>query len=431
MEAELPQSDVADMKTITRDISGSAALFPIGRTACPPISAQRSHVPTADRRPVVLHFAYTIGGGGAEAMLINLAETLDPARFRSVVVAVNARPWPQHQQRLHDAGVSVHDLEGTAFLHRETLARLHNVLRHERPDIVQTWMHHADLIGGWASRLTGVRNIVWSLHCREIHRNPGESTLKTALFRRALALSSRIIPKRIISCSAAAVDDHAAVGYSRAKMMWIPNGIDAERFKPDIDAGLDTRAELGLPPATPVIGYVGRFHEMKDLSTFLRAAAILQTRMPNAHFVLCGGVEIEMTPAERELLAQLPQRQQVRFASFRPDPWRLYPALDVFTLSSRTEACPMTLIEAMSCGTACVTTDVGDCARLLGDVGLTVPAHDAPALADAWERTLRQVSAARTEVAVKSRQRVLDQFTCAQAARRYEEVYSQLLEVRK
>ncbi len=417
------------MKTIT--LGHSTALLPLGRVAHTAAQAPSLRSQAADKRPVVLHFAYSIGGGGAEAMLMNLATSLDSARFRSVVVAVNARPWPHHLQHLHDAGVHVHDLEGTAFLHRETLARLRNVLKQERPDIVQTWMHHADFVGGWAARLAGVRNIVWSIHCREIHRNPGESPRKTALFRRALALSSRFIPKRIISCSAAAIEDHAAVGYPRAKMMWIPNGIDAERFQPDLDAGLDTRAELALPPSAPVIGYVGRFHEMKDLSTFLRAAAILQTRMPNAHFVLCGGVETEMTDDERALLAQLPQRQQVRFESFRPDPWRLYPALNIFTLSSRTEACPMTLIEAMSCGVACVTTDVGDCAKLLGDVGSTVAKHDASALADAWERTLQQDASARAETAAQARRRVIEQFTITQAARRYEEVYSQLLEVRK
>lgn len=385
----------------------------------------------ADQRPAVLHFVHGIGGGGAEAMLINLAETLDPDRFRSIVVAVNAKPWPHLAARLREAGVTLHDLESTAFLKRETMSKLRAILRQERPDIVQTWMHHADLVGGWAARLAGVRKVVWSIHCREIHRNPGDSNLKIALFRQALALSSRFIPTRILSCSAAAIEDHVAIGYPRSKMRWIPNGIDAERFKPDIDAGLDTRAALHLPPNAPVIGYVGRFHEMKDLPTFLRAAALLQARVPEAHFVLCGGVEVEMSVEERELLAQLPRRDQVRLDSFRPDPWRLYPALNVFSLSSRTEACPMTIMEAMSCGVPCVTTDVGDCGRLLEGVGRVVPMRDAAALASAWEETLRLGPAARADLSQQSRQRALEHFTIAQAARQYADTYAQLVEVRK
>jgi glycosyltransferase involved in cell wall biosynthesis len=394
------------------------------------VAARPLPAPVRDRRPVVLHFAYSIGGGGAEAMLMNLAESLDPAQFRTVVVAINARPWGPQLQRLQDAGVDVHDLESTSYLHPRTLARLHAVLRAVRPDIVQTWTHHADLVGGWVARLARARNVVWSIHCREIHRNPGESNARMAFFRSALALSSRFIPRRIISCSAAAIEDHTALGYPRAKMRWIPNGIDAMRFMPDADAGLETRAEWKLPPHVPVIGYVGRFHEMKDLGTFLRAAAILQARVPDAHFVFCGGAEIDLTPAERGLLALLPQRQQVRFDSFRADPWRLYPALSLFSLSSRTEACPMTVIEAMSCGIPCVTTAVGDCPRLLEGIGSVVPLRDPAALASAWEQTLQLGDSAREAVATLSRQRVLEHFTIAHAARQYAETYAQLLEVR-
>ena len=425
----LPESDVDDMRTITLGTSDTLQL-PLRQPVRAFAVERPMPVLARDRRPVVLHFTYSIGGGGAEAMLMNLAESLDPAQFRSVVVAINARPWKHQLSRLHEAGVDVHDLESTTYLNPRTLARLHAVLRAERPDIVQTWTHHADLVGGWAAWLAGVRHIAWSIHCREIHRNPGDSDGKMACFRRALTFSSRFIPQRIISCSATAIEDHAAIGYPREKMRWIPNGINAERFVPDTDAGLDTRAELKLPPNAPVIGYVGRFHEMKDLATFLRAAALLQTRVPEAHFVFCGGVEVELGEVERELLAQLPQRQQVRFDSFRADPWRLYPALSVFSLSSRTEACPMTIMEAMSCGVPCVTTDVGDCARLLEGVGRVVPMHDAAALAAAWEQTLQLDAVAREEIARQSRQRVLEKFTIAHAARQYAETYAQLLEVK-
>ncbi len=417
------------MRTITLATSNTLSL-PIQQPMRAFVAAQTMPAPALDQRPVVLHFAYSIGGGGAEAMLMNLAESLDPAQFRTVVVAINAKPWPHQLKRLQEAGVNVHDLESTTYLNPRTLARLHAVLRAERPDIVQTWTHHADLVGGWAARVAGVRHIVWSIHCREIHRNPGDSDGKTALFRRALAFSSRFIPRRIISCSATAIEDHAAIGYPRAKMRWIPNGINAERFVPDTDAGLDTRAELKLPPTAPVIGFVGRFHEMKDLATFLRAAALLQTRMPEAHFVFCGGVEVELGEVERELLAMLPHRQQVRFDSFRADPWRLYPALSVFSLSSRTEACPMTILEAMSCGVPCVTTDVGDCGRLLEGVGQVVPMRDHSALARAWEQALQLGAAEREEIARNSRQRVLEKFTIAHAARQYAETYAELVEVK-
>ena len=91
----------------------------------------------------------------------------------------------------------------------------------------------------------------------------------------------------------------------------------------------------------------------------------------------------------------------------------------------------MTVIEAMSCGVPCVTTDVGDCSRLLEGVGQAVPMRDAAALAQAWEETLRLGPSARADIAQRSRQRVLERFTIAQAARQYAETYEELVEVRK
>jgi glycosyltransferase involved in cell wall biosynthesis len=416
------------MKTIVIQHREAAALMPMaGLAVDTPVPV---HAASVDRRPCILHFTYSTGGGGAESMLVNLVENTDTTRFRTVVVAVNARPWPEAAHRLHRAGARLYDLEGTAFLKRETLFKLRAAIHAERPDIMQTWMHHADFVGGWAARIAGVKKVLWGIHCREIHRNPEDSALKTAFFRLALRLSSKFIPTHVISCSAAAIEDHVKMGYPRRKMRWIPNGIDAERFVPSASARAATRAELDLPEDAPVIGYAGRFHEMKDLATFFRAAAELQHRVPEAHFVFCGGSDVELGAEEREALTLIPNRSQVRFVAFRADPWRLYPALDIFSLSSRTEACPMTIMEAMACGVPCITTDVGDCDAMLDAVGATVPARDHAALAAAWDKVLQIDDATRAELARISRQRVLERFTVATAARQYEETWSQMLGVR-
>ncbi len=421
------------MKSIVIHTSKEAALpLPfLPHRALHPAAPVQPPALAKDKRPTILHFTYSIGGGGAEAMLVNLVESLDPSQFRTVVVAVNASPWPHAAKRIRDAGASLHDLEGEAYLSRSTLARLRMVLHAERPDVMQTWMHHADLVGGWVARIAGVKKVLWSIHCREIHRNPGESAVKSAFFRRALGLSSKFIPSRILSCSAAAIEDHVKKGYPRKKMLWIPNGIDASRFRPSEQARVATRAELGIPEGAPLIGYVGRFHEMKDLPTFFRAAALLQQKLPDAHFVLCGGLEVELSETEREAFATIPNRTQVRFVPFRADPWNLYPAFDIFSLSSRTEACPMTVMEAMACGVPCITTEAGDCSRLLDEVGHTVPLHDAEGLAKAWQVTTTLDASTLHELAEASRQRVIERFTIAGATQRYAETYAQLLNIKK
>lgn len=389
-----------------------------------PQSGSRSEPALAgvSRRFSVVHFIAAPGGGGAEAMMRNLVRAMDPGRWRNVVIVMDGRPWPREMEELRAMGAEVHDLEATAFLRAGTLVKLVRLLREVRPDVLQTWMHHADFVGGWCARLAGVRRVVWGIHCREIHASPGESAARIRWFRRLLGASSRVLPSRVISCSAAAIRDHAAMGYPEPCMTWVPNGIDTSVFKPDAAARVRVRQELRVPESAPLVGFVGRFHEMKDLPTWLRAAAVLQSRRPETHFLLCGGHEPGLGDCARAALSVMPFRQQVHFAPFRADPQAVYPALDVFSLSSRTEACPMTLMEALACGVPCVTTDVGDCARLLGDSGSVVPVHDAEALARAWEEMLDH----RPDAAVLRRDAV-GRFDIRAAARGYENVYREVL----
>ena len=370
----------------------------------------------------VMHFIPSLGGGGAEAMLGNLVESMKSSPWRTIIVVLDGQAWPEAVQRLQACGAEVHDLESSAFLRPWTLLRLIRLMRRIKPDVVQTWMHHADFVGGWCARLAGVHHVIWGVHCREIHRNPGEGDAKAALFRKLIAWSATCVPTRIVSCSAAAMEDHAKLGYPRRKLVWVPNGIDTKRFMPDAADRLSMRREFRLPTEAPVVGFMGRFHEMKDLSTWLRAAALLQARRPEVHFLLCGGGEFDLGDCARAALSVVPRRQQVHFAPFRADPENVYIALDVFSLSSRTEACPMTLMEALSCGVRCVATDVGDCARLLEGVGKVVPPRDPEALALAWEEMLFEKAPDRAAL----HKAAIERFDIAVAAGRYEAVYEEV-----
>lgn len=370
----------------------------------------------------IAHFIAAPGGGGAEAMLRNLVVAMDPERWRSVVIVMDGHSWPKEMAELRAAGAEVHDLAEGAYLRKDTLVKLVKLLRQVRPDVLQTWMHHADFVGGWCARLAGVKNVVWGIHCREIHRNEHDSEMKMRVFRTLVGSSSKVVPARIISCSDAAMGDHVPLGYPRTRMVWVPNGINTSRFVPDAGARATLRHALHIPDEAPLVGFIGRFHEMKDLATWLRAAALLQARRPDTHFWLCGGERHELGPCASAALSVMPHRNQVHFTGFRSDPQRAYPALDVFSLSSRTEACPMTLMEALSCGVPCVTTDVGDCARLLEGVGKVVPARDPDALARAWEETITHPPAAGV-----LRAAAVERFDISTAARGYEKVYQEVL----
>lgn len=390
------------------------------------LNGTRPAATTAGKRPVLLHFIYGIGGGGAESMLRALVSRLDRQRWRVVVVAMRAENRPAEAAELRQSCDALHAIEEDSFLSRRALTKLWRVLRQERPAVVQTWMHHADFIGGLVARLAGAPRVVWGIHCREITQSPGEAAWKSQLLKHLLPWSAKLVPSRIVSCSQAALDDHLALGYPPTRLQWIANGIDTQRFRRSPSLRQETRHRLGLHEAEPVIGFVGRFHEMKNLPLLLRAFALLQQRLPETRLVLCG---VEKADLDAECLAlseSLPRPQMVLWLPFQNDPERFYPALDLFTLSSRTEACPMTVLEAMACGVPCVTTDVGDCALLTQGTGSVTPSGDAPALAAAWARWLTLTPEARAQTGSAARARVVEHFSLDHAAAAYDRLYSSL-----
>jgi len=402
-------------------VSDRAVTMPGGMTHI------KTEAQTGRALPTVLHFIYAVGGGGAEAMMRSLASHLDRRHWRVVVVALQAKNWPEETARLREAVDVLHVLEETALLSGGTLKKLSRVIRTERPDVVQTWMHHADFTGGLVARFCGVRQVVWGIHCREITRAPGESALKAWLFARLMPLLARWVPGRIISCSQAAVEDHVTLGYPPSEMTWIPNGVDTSRFKPCAQARQEMRARLGLSDDAPLIGFVGRAHEMKNLPLLLRAFGLLNARLPEARLVLCGVRQEDLDQASRAESAALPHPEAVFWLPFQANPEQFYPGLDLFTLSSRTEACPMTILEAMACGLPCVTTDVGDCGALIGEAGAVVPAGDAQALADAWQAVLKRTPEERAALGEAARRRLVAEFSLERAAARYQELYETLI----
>ena len=297
------------------------------------------------------------------------------------------------------------------------LAALVRLLRRARPDLVQTWMYHSDLLGGAAARLLGLP-VLWGVRHDAC---PGDKPL-TRLTRRACALLSPWLPRQVIFNSESARRSHAAAGYASRKLVVIPNGFDTARFRPDPAARAEVRRELDLPEYAPVVGLVARHHPDKDHATFLAAAAEVRARLPEARFVLCGeGVGWDV-PALAAAVDAGGLRPATRLLGARTDVERIFAALDLCALSSRTESFPNVLGEAMACGVPCVATDCGDVRAILGESGAVVPVADAAALAQAIADQLSLPAEARAEAGVAARRRVEAEFGLTAVAARFEAV---------
>jgi glycosyltransferase involved in cell wall biosynthesis len=173
-------------------------------------------------------------------------------------------------------------------------------------------------------------------------------------------------------------------GFSPGKTIVIPNGIDTDRFQPDLNGRAAIRAELGIAEDEVLIGRVGRLAPQKDYPTFLRAASLIARQLPKSRFV-CVGAGSDAFTAELKALAQeLELGERVQWLGARDEMPAIYSALDLNVSSSVFgEGTPNAVAEAMACGVPCVVTDIGDSAITVGNLGRVVPAEDPDALAEA------------------------------------------------
>lgn len=350
---------------------------------------------------------------------------MDPADFKSEVVSMLATGLLG--QRVQDLGVRVRSLHMRRGVPNPlALVRLARWLQQDPPDVIQTWQHHADLIGGLAASLAGNIPVAWGIHHTDLDPQfEKRSAIWTAM---ACARLSRQLPTQIVCCSKASIKSHIQMGYPADKMVFIPNGFDLEAFRPDSNARRSVRQEIRIPDAAPLIGLVARFHPEKGHRNFIEAAARLLAQVPECHFLLCGE---DITWGNAELvdwIEVLGIRRRCHLLGERTDIPRLTAAFDVATVAASGEAFPMVIGEAMACGIPCVATDVGDSAIIVGDTGVIVPPRDPQALADGWRRLLTDISQEeRMRLGLAARRRITENFSLAEIVAKYEGVYASLL----
>lgn len=375
----------------------------------------------------ILHVITSLWLGGAETMLCQLLEHTDRRKFAPTVVSL--RPAADLAARVKAAGVPLIclDMSPSPKHMLRGLRELKKIMRAQRPALVQTWMYHADFLGGLAARSIRPRPpVVWNIQHGVM--DPKETKRASLWLMRMLGPLSRWLPDRIFVCSRAAIETHARLGYARNKMVHIPNGADCDRFKPDLTARREIRDELGIPQDVPVIGMAGRYNPQKDYANFFGAVRIFQSSDSRAHFVACGSNVTPENPELARLLAECPDPSRVHLIGPRRDMPRVYPAFDVATLSSaHGEGMPVTLCEALACGVPGVATDVGDSADVVGPSGRIVPPKNDSALAGAWHVVLNLPAKERAELQHLARHRVQKNFALPVIASLYETLHESLI----
>lgn len=358
----------------------------------------------------VLHVITGLGVGGAESMLTRLATLAPPSLLTQRVVALV--PGGPNRAVLEQAGIGVADLGMTRGMPSlGALRRLAAEIRDFAPDVVQSWMYHADLCALAARALSGCSpRLAWGVRCSDMDTRRYGPLLRMVI-RACALLSGR--PDAVVANSVAGRDVHLGLGYAPRRFEIIPNGIDVTRFRPDAERRAALRARLGIAADRPVVAQVARVDPMKDYDGLLAAL----DRVPEVDALLIG--------AGTEDLPAGPRHHRL---GRRSDVADLLCAADVIVSSSAFgEGFSNALAEGMACGLPAVSTDVGDARLVVGDSGLVVPPGDPAALADAIRALATEDAAQHAVRAAAARAHVVDNFAIDVIIRRFADFYADLV----
>lgn len=277
------------------------------------------------------------------------------------------------------------------------------ILRAEKPDIVHAHMPISGFLARLAARVAGVPTVAYTCHGFLFnHRS-------SSLPRRALSFVMEWLAARVtdvfLTVSEAEARDARRLGIA-ARAEAVRNGRDPRVFRPDPVARARIRAELGVPQDRVVIIAVSRLVWHKGYPEL----AVAMRSVPEAELWVVGErLDSDRGPDMMALLRDAGLGYRLRLLGYRHDIPALLAAADIFTLPSRFEGLPMSVIEAMLTGLPVVATDVrGPDEQVRHEVtGLKVPAGDAAALGGAFARLVRD-AALRARMGQAGRQRALD-----------------------
>jgi glycosyltransferase involved in cell wall biosynthesis len=358
--------------------------------------------------------------GGAEKCLAELLLRLDRNQYSPIVYVLQSRPALDRSSlvaRLEAARIPLIFLNArNIWATPRVVWQLWCSLRKTRPQVVQTFLFHANLLGILASRGANISNLFVGVRVAEPNR--------WLRYRWRRWLENLFYPwaRGVVFVSHGVQASYAGSRFQK-KSLVIQNGIDAELYCDVQPADLTA---IGLSANTPMLLFAGRLHPQKGLSEFLEHLPRLLTLHPH-HLCIAGE-----GPEKRRLQLQVEKmglNQRVHFLGWREDIPALLKRADMLLLPSRYEGMPNIVLEAMAAETPLIATQVEGVAELLAEetIHCTAKPGDMKSLIDAVDWMLEHPEK-RREIAQKLHQRAIDVFDYVRMTGDYVRIWGTTIE---
>ncbi len=369
----------------------------------------------------IVHIITGLGDGGAEHTLFKICKYENKNKH----VVISLKSPGKYFSLLNKLGIKVYCLNINLFsIHKFFI--LINLLTSLKPDVVQTWLVHADFIGGIAARLAGIKKIIWNV--RYSNFKIGKAKFTTILIVKILAKLSHVIPQSIIINSKRAKKIFVIKGYNKKKLKFIPNGFDLSILKPLKYQKKKFKKKNKIRNHLPIIGNVARYDKKKDHVNLIKALSLV--RMKNINFI-CTLVGSNIDKNNKVLVAEIKKLnllKNVKLLGQNDNISQVMNGLDIFVQSSSYgEGFPNVVAESMACGTPCVVTNVGDASLIVDKTGWIVPPNNSIKLSKAIEKALNEIGTNNWKKRChKGRLRIKNNFNIIKMLKLYNSVWSQI-----
>ncbi len=298
------------------------------------------------RKKKIVFITPGVETGGAEKQLALLAKGLSQNGFAPLIIALSIS---EERQRLSDFdGLQVVEINCRKLSQlASAMWKIRRTVKDHKPDVIQGWMYAGNIMASIIG--VGIE--------AQVYHSLRASNMDAKRYGRIIKLNAFLsgYADGVVVNSQVGAKHHISRGFSSAKMVIIPNGIDTEKFFPDKKSGASIRQELGVTGDAPLVLYAARVDPMKGHQVVISVAKLC----PGIQFIFAGkGTELLDVP------------KNVLGLGIRHDMPKIYNACDwVLNISKFGEGFPNVIGEAMACGTPVCANDVGDSWRIIGDQG--------------------------------------------------------------
>ena len=366
----------------------------------------------------IVHIISGLKSGGAERSLFNVCNSNISDYFKQSVICLGDKAI--YGDKLEELGVEVYYLNFKNNNKLYAFLNFKNIIKKISPDIVQGWMTHGNFASVLAYFiLSGRPSLFWNIR-QTVYKLKHEYILTRFLFLINILLSR--IPNGIISNAKISIKQLVKFGYKNDSFILIPNGFDTNYWKPDHNLRQIERNKLKFNENDFVLGYVGRYHPMKNIKLLLEAFHKLSQQNSKIKLVIVGQNLNNYNIKEKSIIDMIPQNQ-ILIIDNTEDVKKYYNIFDLLILCSAWgEGFPNVLGEAMSSELCCISTPVGDAPDILEDVGYLVPLDDVDFLIEKVKNCMDNPEELN-KLGRKARIKILNQYSMEKTINTYLNIY--------